>query len=60
MKQISGEAMANKEPALRVYQSPAVIYEGTISTRAGSPIGPIAPSDERGVDPVDLFGDDGS
>ena len=60
MKQIPGKVMANKEPVLRVYQPPAVIYEGTISTRAGSPIGPISPSDDRVVDPVDLFGDDGS
>ncbi len=37
------------------YVPPAVIYQGQISTRAGSPIGPIAPSDDRDVDPVDLF-----
>ncbi|MBP7999935.1 MAG: hypothetical protein KA314_03720 [Chloroflexi bacterium] len=43
------------------YESPAIIYEGTISTRAGSPIGPISPSDERSSAPtdVDLF-DDGN
>ena len=35
-----------------VYETPAVIYEGVISTRAGSPIG--VPSDQ-GVDPSDLF-----
>ena len=38
-----------------VYEVPEVIYEGDISTRAGTPIGPDAPSP---VDPgVDLFGD---
>ncbi|MBK9052465.1 MAG: hypothetical protein IPL78_16610 [Chloroflexi bacterium] len=58
MKQISEEVVDGKVQPLRVYQSPAVIYEGTISTRAGSPIGPISPSDDRAIDPVDLFGDD--
>jgi hypothetical protein len=39
----------------QVYASPAIIYEGTISTRAGSPIISGAPD---GVDPADLFGND--
>ena len=42
---------------LREYQTPAIIYEGVISTRAGSPVGPIAPSDREGTDPIDLFSD---
>ena len=37
------------------YNPPAIIYEGQISTRAGSPVGPIAPSDSQDVDPIDLF-----
>ncbi len=37
-----------------VYESPAVVYEGKISTRAGSPLGP---SGSDGVDPADLFGE---
>lgn len=40
------------------YQPPAIIYEGTISTRAGSPIGPRPGGDDQAIDPVDLFGDD--
>lgn len=36
------------------YKAPAVIYEGTITTRAGSPAG----KGENAVDPADLFGND--
>lgn len=32
------------------YEAPAIVYEGQISTRAGTPITPVA------VDPADLFG----
>lgn len=42
---------------LREYQTPAIIYEGVISTRAGSPVGPIAPTDLENPDPIDLFSD---
>jgi hypothetical protein len=41
----------------RVYTPPAIIYQGQISSRAGSPSGPIAPTDERDTDPIDLFED---
>ena len=34
------------------YEAPAVLYEGAISTRAGSPL--IVP-DGNDVDPADLF-----
>lgn len=39
-----------------MYEAPAIIYKGTISTRAGSadPGG----SGESAVDPADLFGND--
>jgi len=47
----------NNEMPSQVYTPPAIIYQGQISTRAGSPIGPIAPSDDGTVDPIDLFGD---
>lgn len=43
--------------SLREYQTPAIIYEGVISTRAGSPVGPIAPTDLESPDPIDLFND---
>ncbi len=36
------------------YETPAVIYEGVITTRAGSPVG--GGDSEKGVDPADLFG----
>ncbi len=38
----------------QAYISPGIIYEGTISTRAGTPLG----GNEEGVDPADLFGND--
>lgn len=37
-----------------MYEAPAIIYEGTITTRAGTPTG----SGDSGVDPADLFGSD--
>lgn len=35
------------------YEMPAIIYEGVITTRAGSPVGG---PDKSGVDPADIFG----
>lgn len=40
---------------LQPYTAPAIIYEGQISTRAGLPVGSIAPIDGGKVDPIDLF-----
>ena len=57
MKQVMEQGNNIEARVLQVYQSPKIIYEGTISTRAGSPSGPIAPSDDRVIDPVDLFDD---
>ena len=37
------------------YEAPAVIYDGLISTRAGSPLGSKTGSGADGVDPADLF-----
>lgn len=37
----------------QAYEAPTVIYEGTITTRAGSPLGG---GGESVVDPADLFG----
>ncbi|MBP7998282.1 MAG: hypothetical protein KA314_03350 [Chloroflexi bacterium] len=39
----------------KLYTPPTIIYEGQISTRAGSPAGPIAPTERQEVDPIDLF-----
>ena len=38
-----------------VYQPPAIIYEGEISTRAGSPLSDSSGHDA--LDPADLFGE---
>jgi len=38
-----------------VYEQPAVIYEGLISTRAGSPLGGTDNNGADGVDPAALF-----
>ena len=47
-----------KENKRRPYKRPAVIYDGVINTRAGTPIG--RPGDPApGVDPDDLFGGNG-
>ena len=36
------------------YEAPAIIYEGVITTRAGSPLG--GDGDGTVIDPADLFG----
>ena len=38
------------------YTPPATIYEGIISTRAGTPFGLAGEGAEQAVDPADLFG----
>ena len=41
-----------QEPPERVpYEAPAIIYEGQITTRAGTPL-----PESGGMDPADLFG----
>lgn len=35
------------------YETPAIIYEGVITTRAGSPVND---PDKSGIDPADIFG----
>jgi hypothetical protein len=37
----------------KAYESPAIVYESLITTRAGTPF--IVPDDNQ-VDPADLFG----
>ncbi|MCL4867650.1 MAG: hypothetical protein KJ063_01665 [Anaerolineae bacterium] len=58
MKQIDKLDEPYQAQKVANYQPPAIIYEGTISTRAGSPIGPRPGGDDQAIDPVDLFGDD--
>ncbi len=41
------------------YEPPRIIYQGKISTRAGSPLGTGPDSSPNGVDPADLFGNGG-
>ena len=45
------DRLQNEE--LTAYEAPAIIFEGTISTRAGSPLGNPAGVDD--IDPSDLF-----
>ncbi len=49
------ELLNNPTKPLQPYISPAILYEGQIGTRAGSPVGPIAPTESDKVDPIDLF-----
>lgn len=44
-----------KERERAPYQKPAIIYEGVITTRAGSPLGASEGASDA-VDPADLFG----
>ena len=46
------KARDEKRPA---YDAPTIIYEGIISTRAGSPL--FGQDGDEGVDPADLFGE---
>jgi hypothetical protein len=48
-----------KEDRRLPYQKPAIIYQGTITTRAGSPATITGDPEDAGVDPSDLFGDGG-
>lgn len=44
-------------PSNKHYVAPAIIYQGQISSRAGSPTDPIVPGGDHTVDPIDLFDD---
>ena len=50
------EKMKNGNP-LPLYEQPAIIYDGSITTRAGSPLGGGDGNGADGVDPADLFGE---
>ncbi|MCP4424148.1 MAG: hypothetical protein GY803_06630 [Chloroflexi bacterium] len=52
MKQLPGKERAHDEKRA-VYEAPAIVYEGVIGTRAGSPLGHPTGSDD--IDPADLF-----
>ena len=57
MKPLSDSSSKGKDQKSKPYETPAIIYEGTITTRAGSGgEGPIAPPDDNKVNPEDLFG----
>jgi hypothetical protein len=51
MKQDQSKKQSARER--NIYESPAIIHESLITTRAGSP---IEPGSSPGVDPADLFG----
>ena len=44
-----------QKKVLVAYKRPLIIYEGIISTRAGSPVGSVDNNGATGVDPADLF-----
>jgi len=47
----------DQEQDKKQYTPPAVIYDGAITTRAGSPLGGGDGNGADGVDPADLFGE---
>lgn len=48
--------LTNQEKlSTQIYEAPAVIYDGVISTRAGSPVGSPNGAGSDGVDPANLF-----
>lgn len=51
------EAKAETRRKTKKYTIPRIIYEGQITTRAGTPTGGSADND-RAVDPADLFRQD--
>ncbi len=57
LKNNDPQGIQNKEKVEKSYEAPAVIYEGLITTRAGTVIsGPV--NGDPSVDPADLFGND--
>lgn len=41
----------------KIYEAPAIIYEGVIGTRAGTPtFAGLAPNNDPAISPEDLFG----
>lgn len=57
MAQDKAEPQAQEKQAGKGYQAPAVIYDGVISTRAGSPTTFAPEKAGQSIDPADLFGD---
>lgn len=47
------ESESPQEQEKTIYEAPAIIFEGVVSTRAGSPLGNPAGVDD--IDPGDLF-----
>jgi len=52
---IEGQQRSLNNTDHQPYEAPAVIYEGLITTRAGTPTG-STDGDSNAVDPADLFG----
>ena len=57
MENKQAEIVKEKETARRPYAPPAILYQGKITTRAGSPF-PIPDGSTGVTDPADLFGDE--
>ena len=59
VKQTSGSTESKEKQQKKPYEPPALVYEGVITTRAGSPATLVGDGEESGVDPADLFGNGG-
>ena len=57
--QAKGSTEIKEKQEKKPYEPPAIIYEGIITTRAGSPASLLEESKEGGIDPADLFGNGG-
>jgi hypothetical protein len=49
------QVTVKKQEEKAVYEMPAIVYEASITTRAGTP---FLTGDNENVDPADLFGND--
>ena len=58
-RQVGQKSIKDTKEKRLPYQSPAIIFYGTITTRAGTPIGLTSDPEKSGVDPADLFGNGG-
>ena len=58
-KQAKGSTESQEKQEKKPYEPPAIVYEGIITTRAGSPATLGDDGKESGVDPADLFGNGG-
>lgn len=57
LQEKNDQPIRRNESTKKVYEAPAIIYEGVIGTRAGTPtFGGLAPNNDPAISPEDLFG----